>query len=82
MSYIEEVKSKLSLAELTGYRLLIVAGKGICLEGHKGIYDISDTVIRIKVKNGSIIVNGEDLAIKEISDSEIYITGIIKGLEL
>jgi len=82
MSFIDEIKDKIKLDATTGYRILILAGKGICVEGHRGIYEISDTVIRFKVKNGSVSVGGEELKIKEISESEIYITGKIKGVEL
>lgn len=82
MSFIEEIKSKLDLSKLYGYRMLLVGGAGVVIEGHRGVYEISDTIIRIRVKKGSIIVNGHDLIIKDISDSEIYIEGSIKGIEL
>ncbi|MGI6701383.1 MAG: YabP/YqfC family sporulation protein [Christensenellales bacterium] len=82
MSFIEEIKDKITLDAVTGYRVLLCSDKGVCVEGHRGVYEISDETIRIRVKNGSVSVCGHSLKIKEISDSEIYIIGIIKGISL
>lgn len=82
MSFVDEIKDKFKLMELSGYRLLLVNGKGVCFEGHRGIYEISDTVIKLRVKKGAVTITGADLNIVEITDSEVYISGIIKGIEL
>ena len=80
MDFWEEVTAKLGVGDLGGYRFTVYAGKGMRLEGHRGIYEISDTVLRFRIKQGAIVVTGRELRIKEISDSEVYIVGAIEGV--
>jgi sporulation protein YqfC len=82
MDFAGETINKLGISEVGGYRFTVYAGKGMRLEGHRGIYEISDTVLRFRIKKGAVVVTGRELKIKEISDSEVYIIGIIEGISL
>lgn len=82
MSFIEEIKEKLRIDDYIGFRLFLISDRNIAVEGHKGIYEISDTIIRIKVNKGTVIITGHELMIKDISNTEIFISGYIKGIEL
>lgn len=82
MRFLDEIKKKFNIEEYIGHRILIVANSGVRVEGHRGICQISDDIIKIKIKNASISIEGKNLIIREISDSEVYISGLIKGVFL
>lgn len=82
MSYIDDLKTKLNIDKIAGYRLSLIAGKGIIIEGHKGLYHLSEDEVKIRIRKGSITILGKDLTIKEISSTEIYILGSIEGINL
>ncbi len=82
MSYVNELLEKMKAPSITGYRINIIAGIGLCIEGHRGLYYVSTENIKVRVKHGSIEIKGEGLGISYISDSEIIVTGSIIGVEL
>lgn len=49
----------------------------ILIEGYKKIVDYYDDYIKIKANNMDIVIDGKDLDIKEITDSELVIQGMI-----
>lgn len=82
MAFVEEISEKFKIDGLTGMRLSLINNSYLCVEGHKGLLEISKEIIRIRLKKGMILISGEELEIVGISDSEIYIRGLIKGVEL
>ena len=81
-NFFNEIKQVNKKFDLTGgYNLVNVSGKIIYVEGHKGINVISKEIISFKVKNGRIIVEGENLILSELTEDTIKITGIIKKVE-
>lgn len=82
MSFYDEIINKYKGIEIAGFKITVLSGKGVIVEGHRGLYEISSEVIRFKLKRGSITINGQGLEIVEISDSEAHIKGIIMGVVL
>lgn len=52
----------------------------ILIEGYKNIVDYDDNYIKIKTNNMYLVIDGSNLDIKEITDSELVITGNICSL--
>lgn len=52
----------------------------ILIEGYKKIVDYYDNYIKIKTNNMYIVIDGSNLDIKEITDSELVISGKIYSL--
>lgn len=52
----------------------------ILIEGYKKIVDYYDNYIKIKTNNMYLIIDGKNLDIKEITDSELVISGSIYSL--
>ncbi len=52
----------------------------VLIEGYKKIVDYYDNYIKIKTNNMYLVVDGSNLDIKEITDSELVISGKIYSL--
>ena len=52
----------------------------ILIEGYKKIVDYYDNYIKIKTNNMYLVIDGNNLDIKEITDSELVISGNIYSL--
>ncbi|MDO4282042.1 MAG: YabP/YqfC family sporulation protein [Clostridia bacterium] len=52
----------------------------ILIEGYKKIVDYYDNYIKIKTNNMYLVIDGSNLDIKEITDSELVISGKIYSL--
>lgn len=52
----------------------------ILIEGYKKIVDYYDNYIKIKTNNMYLVIDGKDLDIKEITDLELVISGVIYSL--
>ena len=63
----EELKSKPQIS--------MFVDRGVCIEGHGGILTLSDTEIEFKYKAKVISVCGNNLEIKELTDTDAYVTG-------
>ncbi len=60
--------------------IMMVGGKSLILENHRGILEYSRERIRIRLIKGEITLVGQNLTIGNISDEEIQIKGEIIGL--
>lgn len=58
-------------------KITMIEDKDILIEGYKQIIDYYDNYIKIKAQNIDIVVDGEELDIKEITDFELVIGGKI-----
>lgn len=61
-------------------KITIIEDTDILIEGYKQIVDYYDDYIKIKTANIDVIIDGKDLDIKEINDSELVIGGNIYSL--
>ncbi len=62
--------------------VMMVGGKSLILENHRGILEYSRERIRIRLVNGEVTITGYNLVIQSISNEEIQIKGEITGLSL
>ena len=61
-------------------KITTIENKNVLIEGYKQIADYYDDYIKIKTYNLDIIIDGRNLDIKEITDSELVISGDIYSL--
>lgn len=73
-SCVGEIKNK--------YNIVNMSGKLVYIEGHKGLSLLSKTVICLRIKKGSIKVEGQNLILKELYDECVKISGIIEKIEV
>ncbi|MBQ2714732.1 MAG: YabP/YqfC family sporulation protein [Clostridia bacterium] len=71
-------KLGLSVSELVGdFSFTVYGGRGIHVEGHKGILYLSEEEITFKHKKRNIKIVGHDLSILEFSSTDAYVKGEI-----
>lgn len=73
-SCVGEIKNK--------YNIVNMSGKLIYVEGHKGLALLSKNIICLKIKKGSIKVEGENLSLKELYEECVKISGKIEKIEV
>lgn len=61
-------------------KITVIENKSVLIEGYKQIMDYYDNYIKIKAFNTDVVVDGKDLDIKEITDSDLIIQGEIYSL--
>jgi sporulation protein YqfC len=86
----EIVKQKKSIYELLGVtgeilasepKIIITGDYLIEIFNHKGIVDITDTVVKINTKKTIYKITGLNLEIKNVTDDELAIGGTIISVE-
>lgn len=70
------------IAENFTYKLTIKGGRVALIEGHKGILKYDENSISVKIKRGTLLLNGTSLIIDEINEEEISVKGEIKSFEV
>lgn len=80
-NFFEEIKKDLKI-ETTDYQMVNVSGKGLYVEGQKGLLNLSSELVMFKTKNKIISVFGSGLKLKTLSSSTISILGEIKTIEI
>lgn len=84
-NFFDEIKKSISKIEpqvLSNYNIINISGKILYVEGHLGLTLLSKESIVFKVKKGRAIVEGEELALAELTDTTIKIVGTIKKVEV
>jgi len=66
---------------IDGTRIEVFSNREIIVEGCLGVFEFSDTLIRINLKRGSIIVSGKSFDINGFEEETITIKGIINSIE-
>lgn len=61
--------------ELTGGRLLVI-------ENHKGIAELSQNEISVRVRDGWVVIRGERLYLRGLNREELVVGGTITAVEL
>ncbi len=70
-----ETISNTPLTELRGKR-------SVCIENHCGIVEYTESVVKVAVKRGAVIVHGGGLTIAHMTRRQVEIRGAIRSLEL
>ncbi len=60
------------------YRITMVGNKSILIEKYKSILEYDENIIRT---SSGVTIQGTNLNIEEISDNEIFVTGILLNIE-
>lgn len=61
-------------------KITTIENKNILIEGYKKIIDYYDDYIKIKTNSMDVVIDGSNLDIKEITDTELVIEGNIYSL--
>ena len=80
-NFFDEIKKKGDKSLLKDFNLVNVSGKMLYAEGHLGLTIIKENMIAFKIKNGRIVVEGEDLFLGELTDNTLIIKGQIVKVE-
>lgn len=62
--------------------IMMVGGKSLILENHRGILEYSRERIRVRLIKGELMLTGRNMLIQSISDEELQIKGEIIGVSL
>ena len=84
MNIKDKVYSALSVpVEVTGTAKITIEGDfSVFIESYRGLLEYENDRIRIKTSGKEIIITGEGLEIKTLTDEDILITGGIAGVSL
>ena len=64
------------------YNLSTVGNKQLFIEGFEAIKELSSYSIRLKVKDGWLNIEGENLYVEYFGDGEIMIRGNVTSIQL
>lgn len=84
-NFFDEIKNKVGEIDsdlYNGYNIINISGKLLYVEGHKGITIINPNTISFKIKSGRVVVDGEKMFLKEITDNTLLIQGNIIKMEI
>lgn len=79
----ENFLDKLNIPEELVYdysKITMVENSQLMIEGYNNIVDYYDNYIKIQAKNVYVIIDGKELKIDEINDSELLISGDINNI--
>lgn len=70
------------IKESFAYKVTLIGGKELFIEGHRGIVSYSDQEIICRVKRDKLEISGEKLFVKEINEDELLVSGIVLGVRV
>ena len=80
-NFFDEIKNRIDQDLINDYNIINMSGKILYVEGHMGITILSQNMIAFKIKKGRIVVEGENLFLKEITANTLIIEGKILKTE-
>lgn len=83
MAYLNEQLGSLNISDLANESVCctFILSKGVCVQGYKKIFELSNKKIVLMIKTGERLeISGENLEIKEIATSEISVSGVVKNI--
>lgn len=63
-------------------RLTLIGDRQLYIENHRGVINFSEDVLRLALSKGELEINGEQLIIRTIWTDEVFVEGVIKGIQL
>ncbi len=70
------------ILENFGYRVTLINGGELLVEGHKGITEYEEDSLSVRVRGGRLVLVGEDLNVKEINEQELLVVGKVARIEV
>ena len=82
-NFFDEIKKKIAdkTDVLNEFNIVNVSGRALYVEGHMGLTVISSQAVVFKTKKGRIVVEGENLALSELTENTILLRGKIVKVE-
>ncbi len=71
------LKLGLSPEESVGSKVTIIGFCGVFIEGHSGIKEYSEELIKVGIKRKTVLIKGKNMVVCIINKDEIYIKGKI-----
>lgn len=85
ISFLEEI-TKVSGVDpgvvLGGSRVLYLGGKVAMIEGKTKLVEMTDTLVKIKLKRGMVTIEGEHLKLKNLNLESVMIVGDISSFQI
>ena len=75
------LKLGLSPEESVGSKVTIIGFCGVFIEGHSGIMEYSEELIKVGIKRKILLIKGKNMVVSVINKDEIYIKGKIFAVE-
>ena len=63
-------------------RMVLCGGRRMLMENHQGIVEYGPERLRVKTASGVVIVEGEDLTLSSLGETDLMVTGEIRRIEL
>ncbi|NCA67879.1 MAG: hypothetical protein EOM87_07445 [Clostridia bacterium] len=84
MAYYEDMNKYLDLEQglLCNCFVELINNKYCIINGHRGISEFSVDCVRVRARKGYVCVLGQELRILALTPTEVYVSGIIKGIQL
>ena len=80
-NFFNEIKKKCGEEFLVEFNLVNISGKMLYIEGHNGLTVLTSQSIAFKIKNGRVVIEGENLVLSEMTDNTMLIKGKIIKVE-
>ena len=83
-NFFNELKSNIKNVKdeaFKNYNLINVSGNLLYVEGHMGLVSLSKENISFRVRGATIVVDGEDMRLLEMTENTLKIIGKIKKVE-
>lgn len=81
-TFFDSLKKEFSVPKVGNFQVVLIGQQFLYIEGHKGIFKMSHDNMTFKVKNGLLVVMGENLVLKELTKSTVAVSGTIKHFEV
>jgi len=79
----EKMANTLSLPKeiVLDFPILTATGRGeVTIENYKNLLEFTDARIRIRTKEGTITIEGERLALRQVTSENLLIAGRVAGI--
>lgn len=80
MAYLEDFVK--AIREDIDYRITLLSGQGLVVEGFKSLLYYSETHIELKVIKAILMIDGENLIVKEVAGRLLILQGSILKIEV
>jgi hypothetical protein len=77
-----EIKKKLDIkSEILPFTFTMLSRSKMMISGVKNVLLSSDSALKFRLSSGSLTVNGSDLQIVEIGGGDVYVKGVVGGVQ-
>lgn len=83
-NFFSELKTKCNFPQdvVVPYNIVNIGGQIAYVEGHRGLLELSSTMVSCKLKTGYVEIKGNNLFVRELTENTILIEGKIYKTEV